>query len=347
MNKLTFTSFLGYTASVLALNAVVGYSVTQAEISGAGINFTVEPTVTQKLYDKASESIDFLSKINLVQVKEITGEKLGLSARGLILGRDDLSNGKTRVPRDIHDLDPTGYHCKHVTFDVGIKWSILDSWAKFPNFWDRISMHLVKTYGQNIMTVGFNGTSYAAVTDRVANPKGEDVAVGWLQKIREHKNGIQVFDEVVAGSGTIEYGPTAAKYKNLDAVVKDGVSEFMEDWVQNEDLVCIVSRRLLDDKYFNLINENDKPTEINAMQMILANKKLGNLPAYAVPYFPNNTILITTFDNLSVYEQEKSRRRTMRDNHDRLQYEDLQSANIDFVVEDFEKTLLIENLEEV
>lgn len=342
-NKFTFKRFAEYTVSVLALNA----SENAGEmVDGGHVNFTVEPSVTQTLYLKAAEAVDFLAKINLIQVIEIKGEKLGLDASGLVMRRSDLSNGKRRVPKDMSTLYPNTYECVEVEFDTGIKWSKLDIWAKFADFFDKISQALIITYASNLMMVGFNGTHYAPITDPTVNKLGEDIAKGWLQKVREDAPDRHM-EEDAPDSGKVRYGPYAPEYKNLDAVVVDAINTYLPSWAQEADLVVICSRRLLGDKYFKLVNDNDKPTEIQAMQTILATKRLGNLPAYGVPYFPSDKILITTFENLSIYEQEGSRRRKMSDDHDWKGYVDLQTTNLDFVIEDYDYICLIENLEEM
>ena len=60
---------------------------------------------------------------------------------------------------------------------------------------------------------------------------------------------------------------------------------------------------------------------------------------------PDNSILITRFDNLSIYEQENTRRRTIVDNAKRDRIETYESVNEAYVVEDYDYALLIENIQ--
>src|SRR5690606_6964935 len=120
--------------------------------------------------------------------------------------------------------------------------------------------------------------------------------------------------EVVADSDEINIGD-AGDFKNLDALVFSMVSEFLEAWYQEDpQLVVVCGRQLLADKYFPIINKTQAPSEILAADVVTSQKRIGNLPAVRVPYFPPNALLVTRLDNLSIYWQENSRRRTVVDN---------------------------------
>ncbi|CRL46086.1 Phage major capsid protein, P2 family [Sodalis glossinidius str. 'morsitans'] len=43
---------------------------------------------------------------------------------------------------------------------------------------------------------------------------------------------------------------------------------------------------------------------INISRWLISQKRLGGLQAIRVPFFPDNTILITRLDNLSIYWQD-------------------------------------------
>lgn len=70
------------------------------------------------------------------------------------------------------------------------------------------------------------------------------------------------------------------------------------------ELVAIVGRKLLHDKYFPMVNKDQVPSEKMAADVIISQKRMGGLPAVRVPSFPDNAILITRLDNLSIYWQE-------------------------------------------
>ena len=64
-----------------------------------------------------------------------------------------------------------------------------------------------------------------------------------------------------------------------------------------------------------------------------------------MPFFPANAILITKFDNLSIYYQNSAQRRSVIDNPKRDRIETYQSSNDAFVLEDFGCCAFIENIE--
>lgn len=69
------------------------------------------------------------------------------------------------------------------------------------------------------------------------------------------------------------------------------------------------------------------------------------MQAIRVPFFPDNTILITRLDNLSIYWQDGTRRRHLMDNPKRDRIENFESVNEAYVVEDYQCTALIENIQ--
>ncbi len=134
-------------------------------------------------------------------------------------------------------------------------------------------------------------------------------------------------------------------YVNIDAMVFAGIELLHENYREDTDLVVIVGRALVNDKYFSIVNASgDKATEQLARDVLLSDKKIGGLTAVRVPKFPKSAILITTLANLSVYEQIGTERRKIEDNAKRDQIENYESVNHAYVVEDMGKAVLIENI---
>ncbi|VVO66226.1 hypothetical protein PS896_01081 [Pseudomonas fluorescens] len=158
------------------------------------------------------------------------------------------------------------------------------------------------------------------------------------------ENEARVMAEVVAGSGKIEIG-AGKDFENIDALVVSMVIEFIDPWYQEDtDLVVICGRQLLADKYFPIINKTQAPTEMLAAEIVTSQKRLGNLPAVRVPYFPANGLLVTRLDNLSIYWQEGTRRRTVVDNAKRDRIENFESVNESYVIEDLACAAMAENI---
>lgn len=334
MRKETRLAFNGYLDQLAKLNG----------IQSATEKFAVDPTIQQTLESKMTESTDFLSRINVVGVSEQQGEKLGLGIGSPVAGTTNTAV-TDRTTTDLSTLDANGYICTQTNFDTHLKYAKLDAWAKFPDFQTRIRDAILTRQALDRIMIGFNGTSRAATSDKVANPLLQDVNKGWLQKYRDNAVA-RVMSEVVAASGVIKIGAGVGDdYKNLDALVFDLINNLIEPWYREDtELVAIVGRGLMADKYFPLINATQAPSEQLAAQVITSQKRLGNIPAVTVPYFPADAIMVTRLDNLSIYWQEGARRRTVIDNPKRDQVENYESSNDAYVVEDYGCGALAENI---
>lgn len=310
-------------------------------VANAAATFTVTPSVQQTLENKIQESSDFLSRINIVPVVEQMGDKLGLGINGPVASRTNTANAD-RQTRDVHTLDQRGYKCEKTNFDTHIKYATLDAWAKFKDFQIRVRDQIIARQALDRMLIGFHGTSVAANTDLVANPLLQDVNKGWLQNLREEAPARVMTQGDTPG--VVKVG-AAGDYKNLDALVFDAI-RLMDPWFHNNpNLVCMLGRNLLDDKYFPLVNVEQAPTETLAADIIISQKRVGGLQAAAVPFFPDNALLITTYDNLSIYWQEGARRRRMEDNPKRDRIENYESSNDAYVVENTGMAAMVENIE--
>ncbi|MBR7782707.1 MULTISPECIES: phage major capsid protein, P2 family [Undibacterium] len=303
--------------------------------------FAVEPSVQQTLETKIQESSEFLSKINIIGVTEMEGEKLKLGITGPIAGRTD-TNQTERQTRDLSELSNDKYKCVKTDFDTHIPYAKLDAWAKFADFQTRIRDVILRRQALDRIVIGFNGTSVAANTDLAANPMLQDVNKGWLQVMREKA------PQRVLGSGktpgTVKVG-NGGDYANLDAAVFDAIT-MIDPWFRDDtQLVAIVGRELMHDKYFPLVNKQQGNVETLAADVVISQKRIGGLQAVTVPFFPANAILITRFDNLSIYFQEGARRRHVIENPKRDRIENYESSNDAYVIEDYGMAAMIEHIE--
>jgi P2 family phage major capsid protein len=331
----------------LAFNAYLDQIARLNGVPAANEKFTVAPTIQQKLENKMQESSDFLRRINIVGVIEQQGAKLGLGVGSPIAGTTDTTK-QDRQTTDPTTLDERGYICLQTNADTHITYAKLDMWAKFPDFQTRIRNVILKRQALDRMMIGFNGVSRVATSDRAANPLLQDVNIGWLEKYRVEAPE-RVLTEIAQDTGKILIGENVDKahgYKNLDALVFDAVNNLIEPWYREDtELVAILGRDLLADKYFPLVNANHEPTETLAADLILSQKRVGGLPAVRVPFVPAGTMIITRLDNLSIYYQEGARRRTVVDNARRDRIENFESSNDAYVIEDYGMGCVIEHIE--
>lgn len=309
-------------------------------------SFAATPSLQQTLETKIQESSMFLSKINMPLVTELAGEKIGLGISSTIASTTN-TNTTDRVPFDPTSLDNFGYFCQEIDFDVALKWSKIDQWAKFNDFVTRYRAAITTRQALDRIMIGWNGTSRAATSNRVANPLLQDVAKGWIQKAREAAPA-RVMSQIGV-TGKIQIGDSvsaAAGFKNLDALVMDMTGALIDVWHRKDpNLVVLLSDDMMADKYFPLVNKVQDNSEKISADMIISQQRVGGKQAITVPHFPSGKIVITSLENLSIYIQEGSRRRIIRDNPARNQVEDFQSSNDDFVVEDFGMFAVAENIE--
>lgn len=336
MRNETRVLFDAFMANIAQLNGV----------GSASVKFTASPSVQQTLESHIQNSSEFLGMINNVGVIDQSGEKIGLGIGTTIASTTDTS-AQDRVPTDPSSLDNFGYTCTQTNYDTAIKYSKIDAWAKFPEFQVKLRDAILRRQSLDIITIGWNGTSRAATSNRGANPLLQDVNIGWLQKAKTNASA-RVMTQIGA-TGKIQIGDDrtlAQGYKNLDALVMDMVDNLLDPWYREDtELVAIMGRDLLSDKYFPLVNKAQDNVNKIAADVILSQKRVGGLQAVRVPYFPANKIVVTRLDNLSRYYQEGARRRTIVDNAKRDQIENYESSNDAYVIEDYGLFCAAENIE--
>lgn len=338
MRNETRVHFNAYLDQQAALNGVDAATIRE------GKAFSIDPSVQQKLIDKQQESSGFLGQINLVTVPEQSGEKLGLGVSGPLASRTD-TNVADRQTRDPGTLDADRFQTRQTNTDTHIRYAKIDYWSKFKDFQPRMSAAITQQSARDRIMIGFNGRTAAATTDLATNPLLQDVNIGWLQKIRTNRP-THVFDAGAKTAGKIIIDPANGDYKNLDALVYDAIHSFLPEWAKHDGgLNCIVGDGLLHEKYFPMVDREEKPTERLALDVLMSKKELGGRPAGRVPFMRPASILITPFDNLSIYEHEGTRRRTVVDNAKRDRVETYESVNEDYVVENYDFALLIENIQ--
>ncbi|EEN1041996.1 phage major capsid protein, P2 family [Salmonella enterica] len=341
MRKDTRFKFNQYLSRIAELNGI--------EVSDLNKKFTVEPSVTQTLFDKIQQSSSFLKLINMVTVGELTEEKVGIDVTGSIASTADTDGGVERKTADFAKMDAYRYFCHPVNFDYHLKYNKLDLWARFQDFQIRIRNAIIKRQALDYITIGFNGVSRAATSDRSKNPLLQDVAVGWLQKYRNDAPE-RVMSSITDAAGavvsnTIKVGK-GGHYANLDALVMDAFESLVaEIHRENPEMVVICGRRILTDKYFPMINKFQANSEQLAGELIISQKTIGQLQAVRAPFFPANSVFITTLDNISIYLYEDGHRRHIVENPKLDQVENYEQVKVDFVIEDYEAGCLIENIE--
>ena len=324
------------------------YTAEIGKINGAknvAQTFNVTPTVAQSLELRVQETSHFLSLINIVQVSEQEGEKIGVGVANQPLAYRTASGPRT--PVDPIAMDSSGYFCRQTNFDTQITYAQVDQWAKFPNFQRLVRDAILGQVACDRIMIGWNGTSAAATTDRATNPLLQDVNIGWLKKLRLAAPA-RIISEALPGIGKVRIGLTG-DYVDVDALVFDLINNIIDPWHRNAlaalGFVVIMSRDLNADRLFPLVQTVQPPSEMMAADVIMRSGKAGGLPVVHVPYFPANSLLITPLSNLSIYWQSGTRRRRIVDNPARDRIEDYQSVNEAYAIEDMGKCAFVENIQ--
>jgi P2 family phage major capsid protein len=312
----------------------------QAYGGQVGEQFTANPSVAQTLNDKiVQDGGAFLALINTVGVPEIKGEKVLMGVSGTVSGRTDTSGAGERSARRLVGLDNEGYELKKTDSDVAIGYSTIDAWAKFPDFATRFGAAVRVAIANDRLRVGWHSVSAAATSDRTTYPNLEDVNIGWLKQIRDWNTGSQYVD----GTGTVML--RSDDFPNLDTLVHYAAALMAPEFRAMPNRVALISDNLINAEEADFYAEQGRrPTEklANLNEMIV--RRYGGLPAITPPFFPDGTLLITTLANLSIYWQTTSWRRQQIDNPKKDQFEDFNTRNEGYVIEQFGLTSLVDGI---
>lgn len=315
-------------------------------VASAAVKFAVEPSVQQTLESRMQESSAFLASINMPGVDDLKGEKIGVGVSSTIASRTDTSGDGERRPADVTGLDSNGYECVQTNYDTAIPYSRLDAWARQKNFQTLLRDAILRRQALDRIMVGFNGTSVAKTTNRETSPLLQDVNKGWLQQYREH-SAKRVMTHGKA-DGVVQIGGAdkgKRDYANLDALVMDTVSTLIDPWHQQDpELVVVLGRNLVFDKYFPIIDKDNAPTEQLAADLVLGTQRIGGLQPVVVPFMPADALMVTSLSNLSLYWQIGARRRFIKEQPEKNRVANFESSNDAYVVEDYGRGAVVENI---
>ncbi len=108
--------------------------------------------------------------------------------------------------------------------------------------------------------------------------------------------------------------------------------------------MVICGRKLLADKYFPILNETRDNQNKLAGQVLVSQKQIGGLLAIRVPFVPEDTLIVTRLDNLSIYWQIGGRRRHLEEQPSLDRIVNWESSNDAYVVEDYDCIAVAENI---
>lgn len=301
--------------------------------------YVATPSVAQTINNKIIEDGNwFLALLNTIPVSEISGEKVFLGLSGSVTSRTNTSGSGERTAKNLVDLNAEPYALKKTDSDVALRYSTIDAWAKFDDFRERYNLAVRQAIANDRLKIGFVGTS--AIADTVADDLS-DVNIGWLEQIRTYNAGAQY---VLGAEGSVTLG--GATFPNLDTLVYDAVNRIEEPFREDPDLIVLVGRNVMQAAKGSFYEANgNTPTEKSVMHERMTFDTYGGLPAYVPPFFDPDSVLVTSLRNLSIYWQESSWRRQQLDAPKKDQYEDFNTRQEGYVVEQLGKTSLVQGIE--
>ncbi|HHE0568848.1 TPA: phage major capsid protein, P2 family [Vibrio parahaemolyticus] len=291
------------------------FSATMLTSAGASAGqnmFSLTPPMETKLRQAIMQSDSFLGMIALLPVQQIKGQVVDV-------GNDGLSTGRGNNERFSVEVGQSGNTYELVKTDSGahILWETMTQWANSgsKNEWLKMMQNAIsRRFALDILRVGFNGTSAAAVTDPVANPLGQDVNKGWLTIAKEKKA-----SQVLASAQLDPTGATPDSYKNLDSLVQDLINTTIApEHRQDPDLVVMVGSNLVAAEQHRLLEAANTPTEHKAAQQLA--KTIAGKQAYTPPFFPADMVWVTNTKNLQVLTQEGTQWRKQKNDEDNLRF---------------------------
>ncbi|MDQ2216387.1 phage major capsid protein, P2 family [Vibrio parahaemolyticus] len=291
------------------------FSATMLTSAGASAGqnmFNLTPPMETKLRQAIMQSDAFLGMIAMLPVQQIKGQVVDV-------GNDGLSTGRGNNERFSVEVGQSGNTYELVKTDSGahILWETMTQWANSgsKNEWLKMMQNAIsRRFALDILRVGFNGTSAAAVTDPVANPLGQDVNKGWLTIAKDKKA-----SQVLASAQLDPTGATADSYKNLDSLVQDLINTTIApEHRQDPDLIVMVGSNLVAAEQHRLLEAANTPTEHKAAQQLA--KTIAGKQAYTPPFFPADMVWVTNTKNLQVLTQEGTQWRKQKNDEDTLRF---------------------------
>jgi len=299
--------------------------------------FDVTPPMAVKLLNAVMESDEFLRRCSLIPVTDSKGELVTMTVPSTIAGRTDTSSTGERAPQRIGA--PTGryYDCKQTNYDVALQYALVDAWARFADFDQRLMGAIYKRQGLDRLLIGWYGTSAAATTNRTSNPLLQDVNQGWIYDLKTNKAAHFIDEGRTAGK--IVLG-TGGDYTNLDSIVHDLYSLIPVEHRTGREVALIGRELLVWDRAAVYAAFGTTPTEKLALNRLA--QQYAGLETVTPAGFPDRGVMVCDPAQLQIYYQAGAVRRALMDNPKRDQVEHYMSDNEAFMIADLDAVAAID-----
>lgn len=272
----------------------------------------------------------FFGLINIETTKNPQGTTTGIS---LPIPSCTNAEIQPRQPEKSYISEPQQFKNEQINIDSFIRYQKIDELAGYTDrdFIELFDEYLDLQTLNGLLMLGFHGVKRANISDDTQFKLAQDVKKGWLQKIRENKP-----------ANCMNLANTSQN-KSINALVKDALAKIGDPFKNKGDLVAICGRNIIADH--PVITEYSDLASEKGEFMLLSQKLVGGLRAINVPYFPENSILITSLKNLSLFLHSGTVRRILENKPQKDMFENYFSMSLDFIVEDYNGVALIENIE--
>ncbi|MER2647074.1 P2 family phage major capsid protein, partial [Klebsiella pneumoniae] len=135
------------------------YVARQAQLNGVSTaavaaQFSVDPTVQQRLEAAAQQDDAFLKLINVFGVEEQIGQKILIGSKGPLAGVNNSTTNR-RNPGANDQMDAYNYLCRKTNYDYAVSYAQMDAWAHQPNFQPLISSAMARQMSLDRIMIGF------------------------------------------------------------------------------------------------------------------------------------------------------------------------------------------------
>lgn len=314
-----FNQYLEYLSTSLKLDH-------KGNLKSVSLNDELEKQFFHRLQENS-----FFGLINIIKSTNSEGNTLGLQLP--IPSTADTAGGIAREAGNGYISPFQSFKCQQINIDTAVSYAKLDHLADYldKDFNQMLERYLDKQILLALLMVGWNGERSQKTSDPQTYQLAQDVAKGWITKIKENRP-----NQVITGASV----GNEQTYPNLNKLVKSGLEKMGNPYRAGE-LVAICGREIITNQirfcYADLVGEYQP-------LITMSLKSIGGLKTISMPYFPADSILITRLDNLSLYVQTGTIRKSLLDNPRLDRWEQYQSMNLDFIIEDYNCVALIENI---
>ncbi|MEZ8241375.1 P2 family phage major capsid protein [Vibrio splendidus] len=303
-----------------------------------GMFYVNDSQATQEI-ESIRQTDEFLSRVNLVSVGLPMGEGIGLGSGKLIAARVDTLHGGTRTPRKIKPEAAMPYECHQINFDCAISFETMDAYANHENFSDCLEREIRKHSNLDLIRVGFFGKQTTDDSDVDQNPNGEDVTKGWIQALRDNRPTSIL--EKKGNPVNIGQGGDYLTVNDAVCAVKGKIAPRHRD--VNDLVVLLGSDLVAHDRASFYQKQIDPKQPVHQIELRQMKESYGAMPAFMPSCFPARGIMVTSFDNLSIYFLNSSFRRSFgKRNDSKNLLENFESAQVCYVIEQLDKAAAIE-----